>query len=339
MELTMPNHQPLLGRLAAKWFNEVIATDALRLLLDDRTLRTTFLKLITEATGVDLSDVTAFERERRTQDGRLDLEGVDPQGRPRLIIEAKFGHSIGIEQVSRYRIHQGAELGADLDGVLLLLVPTSRLREAQGVMDYARASEESALGGSGRIRLVALSWDSVLDELSAVAGDGSGPVSIAADVGQLRAVCDTLSVWSTPLASFPEVEREGFLRVVVDQLKEHVPATSLRSLQVRDPDYLLFRYYEVRELPGTVFSIGVVPGLAPLDEAVFWLRFHRKTGGFSEVKRRLRRSAVAEQIREHRGHIWFPLNVDPDLSAPALIDAIVAQVVVILAAARSSLDD
>ncbi|MDQ3223660.1 MAG: hypothetical protein M3Q75_09360 [Gemmatimonadota bacterium] len=276
----MPNHQPLLGRLAATWFNEVIATDALRLLLDDTTLRTALLKMIMQATGVDLSGVTAFERERRTQDGRLDLEGVDRQGRPRLIVEVKFGHLIGFEQVNRYRTHQGAELGDDLDGVLLLLVPPSRLREAQGVMDFARANEEPGLGRSGRIRLLALSWDSVLDELSAVVGDGSGPVSIAADIGQLRAVCDTLSVWSTPLAAVSEIEREGFLRVVVDQLKERVPAVSLRSLQVRDPDYLVFRYYEVPELSGTVFSIGVVPGsptarrggvLAPIPPEDRWL--------------------------------------------------------------------
>lgn len=102
LESPMAEHQPLLGRLAARWFNEVIATDALRLLLDDATLRTAFLNLVGEARGVELSTVTAFERERTTADGRLDLEGVDPQGRPR-VIEAKFGHVMSVAQMSRYQ--------------------------------------------------------------------------------------------------------------------------------------------------------------------------------------------------------------------------------------------
>lgn len=36
-------HEPLLGRVATRWFNEVIATDALRLLLQDSGLQDAFL--------------------------------------------------------------------------------------------------------------------------------------------------------------------------------------------------------------------------------------------------------------------------------------------------------
>lgn len=95
-------HTPLLGRLAG-YFTEVITTDALRLLLDDPPSRVAFLDLVGDAVGVDLSMVRSFERERGIEGGwRLDLEGLDAGGRPRLIVEAKIGHLITLDQMRTY---------------------------------------------------------------------------------------------------------------------------------------------------------------------------------------------------------------------------------------------
>jgi len=327
----MAEHRPLLGRLAARWFNEVIATDALRLLLDDQSLRTAFLGLIADLSGVDLSPVTAFERERPTADGRLDLEGVDPQGRPRLIIEAKFGHTMSTAQMTKYRVHHRRELGGDLDGALVLLVPETRLREAEGIMEHLRKDVETQVEGAGRITPVALSWVRVLNVLADAAPDDPSPNSIAGDVVQLRAACEALSEWSVPLSSVPEVERQDFLGIVLDKLKDRLPANAFNRREVRDADYTVFRYWGLPGTEGTVMAIGLTSALG--DNAVFWMRFHKETGNFAEVKKRLRRSLVAEQIREHRGHLWFALPADPDLPLPELIDSLAVQATVILNAA------
>lgn len=72
----------MLGRLAG-WFNEVIVTDALRLLLDDPLSMHSFLDYVGHRAKADLRAVRTFERERGIGDGRVDLEGRDADGRPR----------------------------------------------------------------------------------------------------------------------------------------------------------------------------------------------------------------------------------------------------------------
>lgn len=71
----------MLGRLAG-WFNEVIVTDALRLLLDDPLSMHSFLDYVGHRAKADLGTVRTFERERGLGDGRVDLEALMPTGVP-----------------------------------------------------------------------------------------------------------------------------------------------------------------------------------------------------------------------------------------------------------------
>jgi hypothetical protein len=193
----MSKHQPLMGRLASRWFPEYVFSDAFRLLLDDQTARSAFLDLAGNTAAVDLVAVTAFERERPIADGQLDLQGVDPQGRPRLIIEAKFGHMMGDRQMRRYLSHQREALSGtghtdDVEGVLLLLVPQTRLQEAAAIMTHLGSRQSELSPNSVKVVPISLSWERCLDTImDAVSAQNAGPVSVAADTAQLRALCGT----------------------------------------------------------------------------------------------------------------------------------------------------
>jgi len=181
-----------------------------------RPSRCAFLHLTGDAAAVDLSAVTAFERERPIADGQLDLQGVDLHGRPRLIIEAKFGHTMGEGQMRRYLSHQfaaltGIGLTGDVEGVLLLLVPQPRLADAAAIMTHLTSSQlELSTDSASRVVPIGLSWERCLDTIKdAVSTQDAGPVSVAADTAQLRALCATLSADVAPLAEVPQTEQEA----------------------------------------------------------------------------------------------------------------------------------
>ncbi len=335
----MTEHQPLLGRLASRWFHEYIVTEAFSLLLDDRTARAAFLDVVGQTAGVDLSAVSAFERERPIADGQLDLQGVDPQGRPRLIIEAKFGHTMSHEQMRKYLTHQVAALTGTgrtdpVEGVLLLLVPQPRLADAAAIMTHLASSQTEPTGGAPRVVPVSLSWEHCLNTvMAAVAPEDAGPVSLAADTAQLRALCTRLSAESAPLTDLPEIEQEAHLRhIVLDLLKDRVPRVAMRL--AKDQDHRVFRYYAMAGENGSVYSIGLSSVYRTKeDDTDVWLRFNKTTGDFAEIQKRIHRSALFEKSRAYRGHIWFPLEVDPALPGPELVDRLAEQVAVIVAAA------
>jgi hypothetical protein len=65
---------------------------------------------------------------------------------------------------------------------------------------------------------------------------------------------------------------------------------------------------------------------------LFWLRFHRITPDFEEIRRLLSRSQFSEALREHRGHLWLPLDTDAHLAGPELVGQIADQVEAIVTA-------
>lgn len=85
---------------------------------------------------------------------------------------------------------------------------------------------------------------------------------------------------------------------------------------------------------GSVYSVGLCSAYRTEDDDTdVWLRFHKVTGDFAGIQRRIHRSALFEKSRSYRGHLWFPLVVDPDLPSPELVERLAEQVGVIVAAA------
>lgn len=234
------SHTPLLGRLAG-WFNELIATDALRLLLDHPGSMQAFLDYVGRAADIDLSMVRTFERERGIGEGRVDLEGLDTDGRPRLLIEAKLSHLIPADQMSRYLAYQQVALDGE-PGVLMLLVPTSRVAEAGAVMDTVLTASAGA-----QIRPVVLSWDQCLEAIAEqLPAAESGAVSPGADVAQLRAVCRAFSSWVLPPTAVADADRQEHLRVLRDKLHHRLrdELAWTGPLVARDPAHT-YRYFAI----------------------------------------------------------------------------------------------
>src|SRR5881275_572909 len=96
-----------MGRLAELgWFarhGEIAATHALAVLLEEQQLRDALLRRLAHITETELAAVVSFQAELVHEDlGRPDLEGHDVRGRPLLVVEAKFGATLAVEQVRGY---------------------------------------------------------------------------------------------------------------------------------------------------------------------------------------------------------------------------------------------
>lgn len=317
-------HTPLLGRLAG-YFTEVITTDALRLLLDDPPSRAAFLDLVGDAVGVDLSMVRSFERERGIEGGwRLDLEGLDAEGRPRLIVEAKIGHLITLDQMRTYLAHQQQALGGER-GVLMLLVPATRVSEGRMVLDTLEPDLPQT------IRTVVLSWEECLQTMAeALDTAGSGPVSPAADVAQLQAVCRVLSGWVVPAVAVTDPKHGQHLRTMLDRLTERLKSDLAWTgpLVNRNPAHV-YRYVSVGHVDNYL-SIGLAIGLEDLGGSPFWLCIPQASPQFESWRKTLRLSAYGEELREMGEAVWLPLHLAPDLAGDTLVEHLAAQALVVL---------
>lgn len=317
------SHTPLLGRLAG-WFNEVIATDALRLLLDHPQSMQSFLGYVGRAADTDLSMVRSFERERGIGEGRVDLEGLDADGRPRLLIEAKLGHLITAEQMNRYLAYQQAVLAGE-PGVLMLLVPSSRVTEAGAVMDTVLTPSAGA-----QIRPVVLSWDGCLDAIAEqLPASEASAVSAAADVAQLQAVCREFSSWVIPPTTAADDDRQERLAVLRDKLHQRLrpELASMGPLVSSDPAHTR-RYFGVDDT--NYVSVGLAPGLEPTAGTPFWLWIPEATPDYGRWRAALRRSAFREQLEERHGGLWLPMHMGTDLGGPELVEHLAAQVLAVL---------
>lgn len=321
------SHTPLLGRLAG-WFNEVIATDALLLLLDHPQSMQAFLGFVGRAAHTDLSMVRSFERERGIGEGRVDLEGLDADGRPRLLIEAKLGHLITTEQMTRYLAYQQAAL-AERPGVLMLLVPTSRVTEARVVMDAVLTPSTGA-----QIRPVVLSWDECLEAIAEqLPASESGVVSAAADVAQLQALCRAFSTWVIPPTTVADADRQEHLQILRDKLHQRLrpELASMGPLVSSDPAHTR-RYFGVDDT--NYVSVGLAPGLEATAGTPFWLWMPEGTPLYGHWRAALRRSAFREQLEERHGGLWLPLHMGTDIGGPELVDHLAAQVLAVLTLLR-----
>lgn len=115
--------------------------------------------------------------------------------------------------MTKYLAYQQAAL-AQRPGVLMLLVPASRLTEARAVMDAVLTPSTGA-----QIRPVVLSWDECLEAIAAqLPASESGAVSAAADVAQLQAVCRAFSSWVVSPTTVADTDRQEHLQALRDKL-------------------------------------------------------------------------------------------------------------------------
>ena len=320
---------------------EPAATQAVAVLLQETELRAAALDLIRDRSGADLSAVERFLAEVVAADrARPDLEGLTASAEPLLVVEMKFGARLGPAQLRAYLRNQADRLVADRDRVLILLVPERRRAEAQRVLEAAIQTWSAEVGEvAERVRSAVVSWDELLSAWEEAAPADGGPQSVAADVAQLRALCDVLS--GLVIESFEIESATGAWLTRLDDLRRVSDALSRRVGEVNPIadeapiGYLGRRYFLAGgPAPRTSLAIGVQARFAEEGETPLWARLHRDTPGFLEARSMVLKTSLGAATRDDHGHLWIPLILPPELSGLLLLEALEEQVLAITAVLR-----
>ncbi len=206
----------LFGHLASRFSThpENLATEAVAFIVNRSEAMREALRRLVGRTGVELPRLARFSSQAGDEQGNIpDLIGLDAMGAERLLIENKFWAGLTENQPAGYLERLPAEGGA----VLVFVVPSKRLpivwtELARSAMNRGtRLSDPEHLGGdllfarpTPLTALAATTWNAVLDSLEAVAR-ASGETSPAADIAQLRSLCDVM-------------DTEAFLPVRMEEL-------------------------------------------------------------------------------------------------------------------------
>ncbi|WP_375399928.1 hypothetical protein [uncultured Amnibacterium sp.] len=332
--------RPLLGALAGRaGLGETFATEALAVILQSPALKHAFLQYLQRRLGTDLSHVVRLLTEvDHGVFGRTDIEGQDSTGRPALIIEAKFGASLTVEQVARYLRLQSSEPG-DIRPGLLLLMPEARVEDAIHLLQQAERSVQHL-----RSATTSVSWTEVLDTLDAALGENErGSNSPEADIIQLRALVDARTKFVLrPVVPgdwrLRRVELAGLVDLVTQRLADALGVWRGPHIARRDIAFAPAYYLKVAgPVPNTYVAVGLHGGFAAEGLTPLWLRFHKVTGDGFAVKRIQAllgdTPEYGSSIRFDGGHLWTPVELDKNLADEALVDDIVRRVRSVLVAA------
>ncbi len=314
---------------------EVLCTQGLAYLLQDRKAQQAFSNFIGAACDTRVPEVSNWRTEFRQPDrGRPDLEGCRPDGTAAVKIEAKLGAPFGERQLASYLSELSTRAAP---GILLVLVPEARHEEA---LHYV--ASELKLSGQGPWRLqetpelvvAAIAWEKVF---SALEGLSAG---ITDDLLQLQSMYRVLNGDDMePITSDEEVllwrERRDWWRKLADVLARelHPPGHHLFPFgeEKKIPYYRRYTWAE-GGFPKSCYSVGTRD---PFEGYItpLWLRFHKRTAHFDTIYQNLRHSDVASRLVESGGHVWIPLEVPSNANRDVMIGKLKDQVNEILSAA------
>jgi hypothetical protein len=166
------------------------------------------------------------------------------------------------------------------------------------------------------------------------------------DLGQFRAMYRVFNGDDMePLTSDEQVlawrDQKQWWEILVDQIT--------RALTVRDGNLPLkdergAQPYRMRYVPGpesaekSYYSIGTKDPFQH-HRTPIWLRFHKVTGQYTEIVRRLERSELRDDIVSSQGHTWLPLEVPLNADRNGMVAALLKQVERILEIAYASNDE
>jgi hypothetical protein len=269
---------------------------------------------------------------------RVDIEGQHGES-PVVKIEAKLTAPFGTGQLRSYKAHlQGHAKGEE--GVLVVLVPAKRAKAIE-----VTVRGEFALDGPGPWKLVepgapviilgVMSWEEVLAALARIELPRFRS-ELEQFEGMYRELISTYIAPLTPSELIEWVSNQGVFLKLVDQVTRRLAETGkllpmgMETLEEDALDEVIVKGYNRRfvcaegPLP-TCYSIGV---RHPFDDSLtpVWLRFHKDTVLFADIRNRLESSAFASKLVRSAGHIWLPLDVPTDTDGEQMVNQLVAQV-------------
>ena len=206
---------PLYGK------TEVMATEALRYILQQSEAARKALESILINVGLEVGSLTRFQTEVTGEEGeRVDLVCYDASGTERVLIEAKFWAGLTDNQPNTYL----ARLPEDTHSALMLVAPAQRIETLWPEL-CRRAGEQHELSvtpdaptsgevrgvsvGSNGHKMLAVSWRAVLEQMesrASTAGDGTA----VRDIEQLHGLTERM-------------DSDAFLPIHADELGPEIP--------------------------------------------------------------------------------------------------------------------
>lgn len=200
--------------------DEDVATEGLCYILgSSKEVRTEFASILAEATGLSFEGGLKWRSQPGGPDNaRPDLEGTDPEGRTRVIIEAKFWAELTPNQPSTYLKRL---LKEDLRGAVVVIAPERRmetlwvgLRAAcDGSLELGEDRPSPPVTKMAEIirghRLSLISWRAVIERLLRAAETAQEP-DAAADLRQLKGLTT-------------RIDSDAFLPLRQEELSDRIP--------------------------------------------------------------------------------------------------------------------
>jgi hypothetical protein len=336
----------LFGHLAARFSTgpENLATEALAFIINRSAPMREALGRLVGRTGIALPSLARFCSQVGDQQGNIpDLVGLDAMGAERLFIENKFWAGLTENQPAGYLERLPAEGG----GVLVFVVPSKRLpivwtELASSAMNRARRlpNPEQLAGDllfarlTSSTAIAATTWNAVLDTLEAAAR-AAGEASAAADIVQLRSLCDVmdneafLPVRVTELTNLEVPRRLIGLADLVQDLSAQAVAqgiadrTGLAAGRGLHSTGLFLWIGPARASPGAWLGIDHQKwsryGITPL-----WVRFEGQFGRAPFVLGALKAWAPPRLFQEN-GRALIPLTVLPDVTRDRVLEHLLEQ--------------
>lgn len=211
---------------------EVVATEALRYILEQSESARKALEQMLRAAGVAVDSLTRFQTEAVGDEGeRVDLVCYDEHGTERVLIEAKFWAGLTDNQPNTYL----ARLPEDTHSVLLFVAPAQRIETLWP--ELCRRAEEqhtltvtSDVPVSGELRGVSIdsnghkmlltSWRAVLEQMESQTSLAEDRAAVR-DIEQLRGLTERM-------------DSDAFLPIHSDELGQEFPRRMLNLVRLID---------------------------------------------------------------------------------------------------------
>ena len=342
----MSDNSSLIAYLVPKLTGQVenAATEALGYILNRSDGAMQALNDLLREGGLDIEPIVRVETQVTYPDGsRPDMAGYDNNNVARLLVEAKFGASLGGGQASGY-----AQL-LDQPGpaVLMFLAPERRMpilwtsieREMKELSKLGNIASPPGVKRAEvlwqehratALQLVLTSWIRLLDRMDAL-GEYE---SVKSDISQLRALAQREDAQVFLPIHAEELGPDFPRRVVVfNQLVDHVVDGNgvpngwldIKGLQATSRRYGYGRYCRFVGLENQLWLGVNHERWAESADTPLWLRLWTLTGSSEDEIARKMNVQIVEGIYDSGKNSWIPIHLKTGLDYDEVLDDVVFQ--------------
>ena len=320
---------------------ENLATEALAFILNRSATMREELRNLFGRTGIELPALARFQSQAGDEQGNIpDLIALDTMGAEQLFIENKFWAGLTENQPAGYL----ERLRANGDGLLVFIVPSRRFGIVWTELACSATNRGTHLPNPEKLAgdllftrlppstaLAATTWSAVLNSLEAVAR-ASGETSSAADIAQLRSLCDTmdtdafLPVRVEELTNLEMPRRLIGLADLIGDLGEQAVATGIADRKGLRPTH---GWYSA----GQYLKIGPAGAWLGIDHknwsrygiSPFWVIFNNTEWGRSPLVLDALKSWAPPRLFEQDGRAMIPLTILPNVTRKIVLDDLLRQ--------------